>query len=160
MLENSIKSLILKEIEIFCLVSQKNIIERVKRTLKNGDIESEITFILTELSSSKEILMLIFCESGKEGLVEKLFYARKDMKVFDENAYVDKRKLIYNFFELSYPDRMRVLLDLELLEDPKKAITDEELIKIVIEKAIKENKLVTLNNNIVYKLAKVKKDGD
>lgn len=53
---------------------------------------------------------------------------------------MEKRALVYAVFNLSYPDRMRVFLDLGLLTDSDKSLPDTDMVRNALKRAVDEGK--------------------
>lgn len=64
------------------------------------------------------------------------------------------RELVFQFFALSYPVRMRVLLDLHLVDDADQGVSDSELVKRAIQRARAREQLAQLEGAIKSVLPK------
>lgn len=66
----------------------------------------------------------------------------------NKETMISIRELVFNFFALSYPVRMRLLLDLHLIDDVDDKISDSELVKRAIKRARERDVLLQLDGAI------------
>ena len=76
----------------------------------------------------------------------------QSMSMIEISAPIDDRKIIYDFYELSWIDQIDILTQLSLVTKETSAILDSKMISEAINRAREQNRLFELHNKILNKM--------
>ncbi|MDD2477252.1 MAG: metallophosphoesterase [Dysgonamonadaceae bacterium] len=76
----------------------------------------------------------------------------QSMSMIETSAPIDDRKIIYDFYELSWIDQIDILTQLSLVTKETSAILDSKMISEAINRAREQNRLFELHNKILNKM--------
>ena len=83
---------------------------------------------------------------------DEIKFCTQRIPVDETSAPIDERKIVYDFYELSWIDQINILIQLSLITKETAATLDSKIIGEAINRAREEDKLLELRTKILNKM--------